>query len=446
LVATKVEDPQRSVHFGNGTTGGGTTTTSSLEEGGGTRSTPSTPTNNVTPTSLRIPTEFSLSAAVQKRLQQKQRRDVVYDTENHFSVMFQIYGSVWPKVLPWCFAVVAVTYLFIWLRDEKQFDITIKDSTGHNFMSILVSFLVVTRVTITYSRFMEARQLLQDLFLACREVVQYTCVLTNQNTSLAAQQWRQDVAYRVILCLRLAMAAVEHKSIGLSAWDCIPDQDQKDLLLMVDPTSDEAKNYRTTVEEYEILRALQHGPRTTTDETFRAPVVFVYALREALLQPRQDTHILAQRDWHVNESLKLLQLTSSFLTAFHGLKKLVVTPFPFPLIQLNRIFLFAWCFSLPLVLIHENDELVETLVLVFFSTFGFLGLEYATIEMDDPFGDDPNDFPATRWAEAVFEDVYITIYKTDGYKSAIELRMRITERIARRSTVMAPPSSSSPSS
>ena len=28
-----------------------------------------------------------------------------------------------------------------------------------------------------------------------------------------------------------------------------------------------------------------------------------------------------------------------------------------------------------------------------FITYGFLGLEYVSMELDDPFGSDPNDFP-----------------------------------------------------
>ena len=99
------------------------------------------------------------------------------------------------------------------------------------------------------------------------------------------------------------------------------------------------------------MKALKHGPRTLTDENFRAPILHAMNLREALTKPREDSKILAERDWHVNETLKLLAITSQFVAAFHDLKKLVVTPFPFPLIQMNRIFLFAWCFSLPLVLI-----------------------------------------------------------------------------------------------
>ena len=368
--------------------------------------------------------------SLRERFASRHKRDVIYDEQNHLEVMFQVYGSVWPKVLPWCVVVMALTYLFVYLRKHNIVDVTIQDATGHNFMSILVSFLLVTRVTITYNRFMEARQNLQDLFLASRELIQYTCVLTNCNTSKAAQMWRQEVAYRIIVALRLAMAAVEFQSTGISGWDCVPSQDHLLMPLMLDPNDPCAADHKAREGEPALMQTLQHGTRTTFDENFRTPIVYMYHLREMILEPRKDERILAQRNWHVNESLKLLAITSNFISAFHGLKKLVLTPFPFPLIQLNRIFLFAWCFSLPMVLMKEGDEVVELLVLVFFTTFGFLGLEMANIELDDPFGTDPNDFPSTRWAESVYEDVYLVIYKTDGYNAALKLRTRITEEIA----------------
>ena len=36
-----------------------------------------------------------------------------------------------------------------------------------------------------------------------------------------------------------------------------------------------------------------------------------------------------------------------------------------------------------------------------------------------------------RWAEQVYEDIYISVYKTDGYDSAVNLRNRVAERMAR---------------
>jgi len=407
------------------------------------------------------------------------KRDVDYDGENHMSVIFQIYGSVWPTVLPWCIATMLVAVTVWALRAHDIVDLTIASSTGHSFMSILVSFLIVTRTTITYNRFMEARQHLADLYRNSREIVHYTCVLTSQNTSNKAKQWRQEVAYRTIVSLRVAVAALEYRSKGVNTWEVIPEEEHEKTELIIDassswpegnsersedrtaslispastntaasstsitprgrshrfvvPRQSEAE-YRPTTDHFAVLKTLAHGPRTRTDENFRAPIVWAYNLREAILWPRKkNSKILAERPWHVNESLKLLALVSDFVAAYHELKKLVSTPFPFPLIQMTRTFLFFWVFTLPMVLAEDNDQIYEVLILMFFITYGFLGLEYVNMELDDPYGDDPNDFPGQRWAETVFEDVYIAIYKTDGFASAVALRSRISERTARGS-------------
>ena len=37
--------------------------------------------------------------------------------------------------------------------------------------------------------------------------------------------------------------------------------------------------------------------------------------------------------------------------------------------------------------------ILPVLVLMLFITYGFIGLEYVSMELDDPYGNDPNDFP-----------------------------------------------------
>lgn len=54
------------------------------------------------------------------------------------------------------------------------------------------------------------------------------------------------------------------------------------------------------------------------------------------------------------------------------------------------------------------------------------------MELDDPFGDDPNDFDNLGMAQLVFEDIYISIYKLDGDQAAYQLRRKIVARIKQR--------------
>lgn len=132
------------------------------------------------------------------------------------------------------------------------------------------------------------------------------------------------------------------------------------------------------------ISKFSHGERTMADENYRAPIVLAYNLREAILKQRNGEYL--EKRMHVNEELKLLGFVSDFITAFHGLKKLITTPFPFPLVQMTRTFLFFWVFSLPLVLVHAINQPIQVMIIMFFVCFGFLGLEYISIELDDPFG------------------------------------------------------------
>lgn len=66
------------------------------------------------------------------------------------------------------------------------------------------------------------------------------------------------------------------------------------------------------------------------------------------------------------------------------------------------------------------------LLVIFFSIRKYR--EYVSMELDDPFGDDPNDFDDLGMAEIVFEDIYITLYKRDGMESAEKLRDRVVKQ------------------
>lgn len=51
----------------------------------------------------------------------------------------------------------------------------------------------------------------------------------------------------------------------------------------------------------------------------------------------------------------------------------------------------------------------------------FVGLEFVAIELDDPFGDDPNDFDVYGLATVTFKDIYIFIFDLHGEKDSKEL-------------------------
>lgn len=331
---------------------------------------------------------------------------VAYTAGNHVQVLFQMYGSALPQVLPFCIFNVVWTIVIFILRKQGLLDLTFKSVTGHSFMGLLVSFLVVARSRISYDRFMEIRRHLASAYRSCRELAQFTCVYTFKTQSEAAKKWRQDVAYHTILLLRVTMDALEWSSTERQNWE-------------EDVGKDE-----TSSGDANRLSTFHHGHRTLVDENFRATIIFSHVLRENIMMHPENLGYTMP----VNEYRDLLHFVTSYMEAFHGFRVLVFTPYPFPLVQMTRMFLFFWVYSLPLVLVEELDSLADTVIIIFLITFGFVGTEYVSMALDDPFGDSANDIDQHGMALLVYEDIYLSVYRSDGHKAATALRDRVLAR------------------
>ena len=251
-----------------------------------------------------------------------------------------------------------------------------------SFLSIMVSFLVVTRVHIANQRYMESRKLLSDIMKSCRELAQHLVTFTRYEQSLMAKKWRADVARRTCSLLRTVVVVLEHDSYGSHVWQ-VPElsKDEKQALLHSLGLADE-----------------------------RSPLVLAMFLRTSIAAHVENL----STPLDVNQELQLLDDTADFIAAYHGLMKLITTPFPFPLMQMNRLLLFVWVFTLPFALNATVEKVLPLCFVVFFLTYGFCGLELISMELDDPFGDDPNDFDVMGLAKVVFDDIAITLGDVDG--------------------------------
>ena len=113
----------------------------------------------------------------------------------------------------------------------------------------------------------------------------------------------------------------------------------------------------------------------------------------------------------------------------YSIRKFMTTPVPFPLIQMARTFLFLYIFTVPFVLLSDESSVLAHCFTIFLLTYGFMGLEVVAIELDNPFGDDPNDFDCLALAHTAFEDIYLFTRDCDGPEWADLLldRMRQSE-------------------
>ncbi|KAL3922165.1 MAG: hypothetical protein SGILL_002350 [Bacillariaceae sp.] len=104
------------------------------------------------------------------------------------------------------------------------------------------------------------------------------------------------------------------------------------------------------------------------------------------------------------------------------------TPVPFPLVQMARTLVMVYVFTLPLVFLGDgNSNFWEDCITTFLLTYGFLGLDTTAVELDDPFGDDANDFDVAAYAQFAIDDVIILIYDADGEEWADALRYKMND-------------------
>jgi predicted membrane chloride channel (bestrophin family) len=319
-----------------------------------------------------------------------------------------MYGSVWPKVLPYCLLNFAITATIQYLIATRGIDLTISDQS-HSFMNLLVAFLIVSRVTISVDRYNQARSYLEIMYQETRELLQNMAVLTRRMQAPGDKEWRNETAYRSLLLLRVVMAVVDYRSDKVPAWE-VPELD-----------AEEAAELK--MELYTGFGDEQFSETTGTElaMTQRVPILMAYKLR-CCIDSSSDR--LSQKPDELR-SLKLYDSVDTFMGGYYSIRQFLTTPFPFPLVQMTRTFLYFYIFSVPFALLHDTSSTYAYLVVVFFLTYGFIGLELVSIELDDPFGNDPNDFDNMAMAGLVYEDTFLLILQVDGKEYADKLRARL---------------------
>lgn len=192
-------------------------------------------------------------------------------------------------------------------------------------------------------------------------------------------------------------------------------------------------------------RRWAHGLRSEWEETMRSPIHLVYLLRKSIhsQSKRLRTPMTA-----VQEN-KLVASSDSFMNGYYNIRKFLTTPVPFPLVQMSRTFVFLYIFTVPFVLLKDESSNLAHCLTVFVMTYGFMGLEITAIELDDPFGDDDNDFDNDAMAKTAFEDTYLALSDIDGPDWVDSLRLRVSHkysglspRSARAFNISQPPLSS----
>ncbi len=294
------------------------------------------------------------------------------------------------------------------LKEYEIIDLAISGQ-GHSYAGVIVSFLVVSRINTALSRYNECRGYLGIMYRETRELLQTAFVLTrrDENLSRADKDWRSELSYRAMAMLRTVISVIEYSEEKVPAWE-IPELSGYEL------------DYCTPAAEW---RRYAHTSNTELTDSMRVPLRLAFLLRETIVS--QKTRL--SRPLQVVQEIKLLSSVDSFMNGWYGMRKFLTTPVPFPLIQMTRTIVLIYVFTLPLIFLKDDpiNLMYEHCLVVFLLTYGFFGLELVSIELDNPFGSDDNDFDCHAFACVVFEDTLLMINDTDGPEYADIVRRRM---------------------
>jgi ion channel-forming bestrophin family protein len=268
-----------------------------------------------------------------------------YEPKSWVRICFSMRGSVAPRLLPRVAIAGALGWAAQWLDREEGVWIP---PLAHTLIGLALGLLLVFRTNASYGRYVEARTLLGRMLDASRDLARQLVTLVPDHPGWAAR--RRDVLRWTGAFYRLAAQSV---------------RDESDLGRLGE---------RLTAAECETLEPV--GQRASVVATWISADVAVLMERGLI-----DGNKLLAMDANL----------TALVQALGGCQRIRRTPVPFAYAQHIKIFVLLFCYTVPFALSESLHE--YTWIAVAALAFALFGIDEIGVEIEDPFGYDPNDLP-----------------------------------------------------
>ena len=320
-------------------------------------------------------------------------------------------------VLPLCIANCLLLALVGYLRKKVDFAFS---PNGHGLLTLLVSFLVVSKVNLAFDRYKAVRQFAGQGSIALRELIQMVMVISNKTMARGEdgagsrdserakdlRQWRWECVAKATDILDASVLVLRDRSLAKHL--------AFNKALEAPPI---ATDYNAKDKGYSGESPVDRGTLVSD------PLTLVQSLRLHLYcTPGLDLELL--------ERMHLINKLQEYTSCYTHLLNLASTPLPFPLVQMGRAFLLIWTFSMPIVLLDGPfSSMWAAQVFLFFLTYGFIGLELVSIKLSDPFGDGRDDVQISGIREAAILGIENDLSEIEMMQTTIsERRLRFSKQ------------------
>lgn len=264
-----------------------------------------------------------------------------------FRVLLNWQGSVIPSILPRVLLCAGLS-LIIAVFHEQGIDVALPIESGI-VPSVVLGLLLVFRTNTAYDRFWEGRKLWGNLVNTVRNLARTIWVSVEEKTP--------DDRQKKIVTLRLLVAFAVATKLYLRSTPI--NQELADLMPQI---------------YYEKLKYMNHPP-----------LEICFWIGDYLQQQYENKCLNAY------QLTVLFNLLDKLVDNLGGCERILKTPIPLAYnIHLKQL-LLIYCFSLPFQWVDEFN--FYTPILVILISFTVFGIEAIGIEIENPFGHDPNDLP-----------------------------------------------------
>ncbi len=276
-----------------------------------------------------------------------------------FRTLLQWHGSVIPGVLPRTFLCAAFS-VFISLLYALGWPVAIS-SLSSLVPSIVLGLLLVFRTNTAYERFWEGRKLWGSMINNTRNLARQILVAIQGNEPDALK----EKSHHLRLLVAFAIATKLH--------------------LRGEKLNDELKDLMEP-QQYAKLQTMNHPP---LEIAFWISDYLQQQMQQGRLHPYQLNHMLA--------------LLDTMVDALGGCERILKTPIPLAYaIHLKQLILL-YCLALPFQIVDATHW--WTALIVGLISFAVFGIEEIGIEIENPFGQDPNDLPLDTICETMRRNI-----------------------------------------
>ena len=282
-------------------------------------------------------------------------------------------GSILPDVLPVALlsALIGLCTSFwhiVW--NSGSTDSPLFPERAHKMLIVPLSFLLIFRSTISYSRFWEGRTHISNLVRATTELIRQTCSYIRQDVEDGIAD-RKSIRALLIITLRVTQLELSDEktdAANLEKW-----------------CSSELDVAASSIQRPDVLNVKALVP------------VLVTKISLILSKARADRLIRSSRQLSDMDS-NLQLVISSWLAC----RKIKDTPMPFPYVQMLSFFLIVFVLTLPFAIVHMFMWTTPAIAAVV--TTALFGINAIGVEIEDPFGTDANDFEFSAIIDEVATD------------------------------------------